>query len=84
MINSQTHIHIPCHYYHVLMYFKSNISNHPAWKKDEMNPYYIMLLICIQSSHCNGSEVNIMVYAESMPETVTHKFLTSPLAAYQT
>lgn len=29
-----------------------------------MNPYYIMLLICIQSSHCNGSEVNIMVNAE--------------------
>lgn len=49
-----------------------------------MNPYYIMLLICIQSSHYNSSEVNIMVYAESMPEKVTHKFLTSPLAAYQT
>lgn len=58
--------------------------NHPAWKKDKMNPYYVMLLICIQSSHCNSSEVNITVYAESMPEKVTHKFLTSPLAAYQT
>lgn len=49
-----------------------------------MNPYYVMLLICIQSSHCNSSEVNITVYAESMPEKVTYKFLTSPLAAYQT